>query len=192
MIRNFVSDRRARGLALGLVLVPGIACSSVGSRLPPRVSPEIAANAAARFAESERTPADLPPGARIRYNTRDHWYGLRAARISRATADTIWLESGHPVPVAGLRRLEVSLTGDTKSGQVIWGGIIGAGVGAVIGASLKPSTCGDDCDGAARAVPPGAAAMIFGMCGGMIGLLGTSFIAPPEKWERIALTPHER
>ena len=191
MIRNLVSDRRARGLVMGLVLLPGIACSSMSARMPIGVPPEVAARAAAEFAQTERTPGDLPAGARIRYNTGERWYGVRAARVSRATADTIWVESGEPVAVARLRRLEVSLTGDTKAGPVIWGGVIGAGVGAIIGASLKPSRCDPDCEGAARGVPPGAAAMILGTCGGVIGMLGTAIIAPSERWDRVNLPPRE-
>ena len=192
MIRTLVRDRRARRFALTLVVVPCIACSSVTARLPHRVSPEIA-NAARQFAQTDRTPADLPPGARIRYNAADHWYGRRTARVSRATADTIWLESGQPVPVAGLGRLEISLTGDTKSGQLMWGTLIGAGVGAIYGASVDPSKCGDACEsgGAPDLDSPGFWTTVFGVYGAFVGLVGTAILAPNEQWERVTL-PHER
>ena len=170
------------------------ACGSVSSRMPGRTSPKVAAHAATAFVQTGRTPADLPPGARIRYNDVDHWYGRHVARVSRANSDTIWLESGKAVLVAEIRRLEISLTGDTKTRRLMWGTLIGAGIGAIYGATIEPTECDELCagDGGASLDGPGFWATVFSVYGAFGGLVATAVIVPNEKWERIALPAPER
>src|SRR5688500_16857785 len=184
MIRNLISDRRARALALSLMIVSALACSRPASH----PTQPVAQATTAEGAQNRLTPADLRPGTRIRYNTRNSLYGMRTGKVARASADTLWLDSslwrlerGGAVPVASLRRLDYSPAGNTKIRKVIWGAVIGGAVGAVVGASVPPKEC-DRCPsgepGPSHASDYGFTPLLVGLYGAITGGLGTALVVP--------------
>lgn len=195
MIRHFVSDRRARALALASVVVLSLACSRPASYSPPPVAPEGAASA--ELARSGPSPADLRPGTRVRYVIGSPVYGVHTGQVARASADTLWLGfsiwrlgRSRAVPLASLRRLEYSPAGNTKLRKVVIGAVIGGAVGAVVGASVPPKEC-ERCP-AGEADPAyqsdlGFTPLLVGLYGAIAGGLGTAIIVPEEKWVRVEL-----
>ena len=129
------------------------------------------------------TPADVPAGTRVRYHVRDDWRGLRTGNVVRATRDTVWLAPDRPLPVARLRRLDVSLGGGpSEERRMGRGAMIGAAAGALVGAIVPRDSAGTR-GAASRARYAGLGAMYGMFFGGVAALL----LVDGEQWERVEL-----
>lgn len=186
MIRSLVRDRTTRVIALGLALLPIVACSHAASRSPRDVAP---ASVAADTVRRAIPLAELADGSRIRYNMGDRWYGVRVARSRRLAGDTLWVDPGwflphRAIPVARLRRLEFSANEKELDRRMAWAVAIGAATGVILGLTLDAP----DCDGCARTHYPtdsGDAAILLGMYGAVLGAVGGAIVLPAERWVRV-------
>ena len=129
-----------------------------------------------------RSPADIPAGTRIRYHVHGDWRGIRHGTVARATADTVWLSTGDPLPTNRLRRLDRSRGGATIERRMAIGSLVGGTIGAVTVAAIRPSSAsGERPDRALTA-------MAVGMYGAVVGGVG-ALLVPGEKWEKVTLPP---
>lgn len=100
--------------------------------------------------------------------------------VTRSTADTIWLASGRTVPVAGLRRLDISRGGASEMRRMAWGTVIGAGVGGILAALVPPDTANHH-----RPHTRGDMAILGALYGMIVGG-GVGLLVPGESWEPVA------
>ena len=181
--------RRARViLALAVIPLSGAVACARSAVMAPSPTPSAGAmvGSTREFPARELRPSDLTPGARIRYRIRDHWRGVRTGEVARATVDTVWLVDGRTLPVARLRRLDLSRGGATVERRMAWGAGIGAGVGALVGVIVAPGSPRSE-----TAPPRGLGTFMLASTGMVYGALA-GLLVPGEQWDPITITSAAR
>ena len=161
-------------------LASGVGVAACARSVPVSSPAPVVADSAATTARV-RAPGDLRPGMRIRYHLRDDPLGIRMGRVARVTSDTLWLTTRRALPVARLRRLDVSRGGMPAERRLIGGALVGGAIFGVLGALASPDT-------ANHHMPAGAGerAALFGLYGFVTGGLVGAFL-PGERWEPVPL-----
>ena len=131
---------------------------------------------------------DLPPGSRIRVDASSNPERMIGTLV-RAAPDTLWVHWAYRedlrfVLASDVRKLEVSRgRGPRRIGQRAWKGfLIGAGVGAILGAAVATDPEEAEWFGGPLGTM-GAYALIWSVPGTLIG--GMTGIMPGERWEPV-------
>ena len=187
MVRHLVRNRSALAFSLSLALIPALACSRAASRPATEVAP---VHATADTQKQLIPLAELSDGSRIRYNRSDRWYGRRVARVRRVEGDTLWLDLGWfrpdaAIPVATLRRLELSTNHKERERVAAWATGIGIATGVILGLTVDPPECGEGCDHTEYPGDRAAAAVLLGMYGAVAGMVAGWIVVPGEQWAKV-------
>jgi hypothetical protein len=157
---------------LAVVLVASSGCAGSALR-PTKVAPG-----------TNAPVATLAAGTRVRYRIAGPDGETRTDGVARASDDTLWLSSGRAVPVSCLARLEASYGPRASGWRLARSAAIGAALGGVLGALVKPDTTTQH-----RNYSRGETAVLGALVGFIVGNVTWVVVTPVERWTDVPL-PH--